>query len=78
MTNDERQPENLIKIKTCNVCGKEFNCNAADIANCQCYAVKVPGDIAAIISKRYADCLCAQCLQEIIQEETLQKGQDNL
>jgi ribosomal protein L34E len=80
LTKDEQQDimKELANIKNCSVCGATFECNAADIANCQCYAVKVPEDIAAIISKRYADCLCAQCLQEIIQKETQQKGQDNL
>lgn len=78
MTNEEKQIRGFGRIKTCALCGVAFECNAADIVNCQCYAVKVPEHVAAIITKRYSDCLCAQCLQEIIQKETLQKKEDNL
>ena len=79
-TKEERQDimKELANIKNCGACGAAFECNAADIVHCQCYAVKVPGNVAAVISKRYADCLCAPCLQEIIQKETLRKEQDNL
>ena len=50
--------------KICERCGNVFACNAADIPDCGCSAIKIGAGIESLLS-RYRDCLCAKCLQEL-------------
>ncbi len=48
--------------KTCPACGKGFQCKATDIANCPCSKAELNGEALRILSKKYGDCLCTDCL----------------
>ena len=57
-----------MEIKTCRRCKNHFACKAEDIKNCQCSLVKLKQAQLKHISKQYDDCLCANCLNKIIEE----------
>lgn len=50
-------------MKTCDLCGKEFNCSLDD--NCWCMDLPV-----VTIPIKYQDCLCPTCLKEAHDQET--------
>lgn len=62
--------ESKHELKVCPRCGKAFECKPGDIANCQCYGVKVSEKVTAFIAKKYGDCLCIACLQELNLKQT--------
>ena len=49
----------------CARCNSSFECNSADVTNCQCNAVPLSIEIQAVIKTKYDDCLCVNCLQEL-------------
>jgi ribosomal protein L34E len=51
--------------KTCPGCNSLFECKLGDIAKCQCYEIKLNDEERDYIARRYADCLCADCMQEL-------------
>lgn len=51
--------------KTCSNCHCSFDCNANDIANCQCFTVQLDKDTITALQATYIDCLCVRCLQTI-------------
>lgn len=57
--------------KYCPRCQAGFECKVGSILLCQCAGVKLDQDDRDYISARYADCLCAACLQEMKSERQL-------
>ena len=53
-------------IKTCERCGDRFECNVADIENCDCRTVKISQEDRDRIELLYNDCVCVKCLQELL------------
>ncbi len=51
--------------KNCARCGASFECKSGDITNCQCYGVKMNAAAEGFIQKKYDDCLCRNCLQQL-------------
>ena len=56
---------NALRRIECGRCGTSFECNAADVINCQCNAVVITSTQQDLIKNNYADCLCANCLQQL-------------
>ena len=56
----------VVTVKTCERCGNSFECNAADIQNCDCHAIKITGKQMVNIPASYKDCLCMKCLRELL------------
>jgi hypothetical protein len=54
--------------KICEACGSEFSCGA-DEGPCWCEGVRLDAATLADLRKRYADCLCPQCLSAVAQEQ---------
>ncbi len=48
------------------MCGKSFICNSDDIKNCQCSKIELPKDVYQYIATNYQDCLCLECLKELL------------
>jgi hypothetical protein len=65
------------ETKTCPRCGQAFECKAGDIAHCQCKEVKLADKAYDLISKKYDDCLCKHCLQQLSQAFYLTLEQQN-
>ena len=60
--------------KTCPRCKISFECKVGDIPHCQCYVVKLSDEERDFISKRFTDCLCADCMGALKSEyKILQK-----
>ncbi len=55
----------VVAVKTCERCGNNFECNNADIQNCDCHAIKITCKQTDNLSASYKDCLCMKCLQEL-------------
>ena len=56
-----------MKEKTCPRCGKKFICHHDDdITKCQCASVQLTTEARKYISENYTDCLCADCLCDIL------------
>ncbi len=56
--------------KACPMCGKPFICNSGDIENCQCSKLELPKDLYQYIATKYQDCLCLECLKELLNKRT--------
>ncbi|MBL7733193.1 MAG: cysteine-rich CWC family protein [Chitinophagaceae bacterium] len=61
------------EIKNCPRCQQVFECKPGNIAQCQCYGIALTAEQRAYAEQRYADCLCAACLQQLAQEWDLFK-----
>jgi hypothetical protein len=57
------------ELKNCPRCGNLFECKPGDIANCQCFGTKLNEEASAFIAKKYGDCLCIGCLQDLNQKQ---------
>ena len=57
-------PQNEVKKINCEVCGNEFSCSAGS-NRCWCFDVKIESAALLEIEKKYAECLCVNCLHEI-------------
>jgi len=51
--------------KICPRCGVKFECKVGSILLCQCTTVKLSEVEKDYISKKYSDCLCADCMKEL-------------
>ena len=49
--------------KHCPRCNESFECKVGDITRCQCYGIKFNDEERNYIGAKYADCLCAPCIQ---------------
>lgn len=50
-------------IKKCPVCGKSFECSHDE--HCWCMSVMIDETTRIELEKRFTDCLCKACLEEI-------------
>ncbi|MCD9189528.1 MAG: cysteine-rich CWC family protein [Pyrinomonadaceae bacterium] len=48
--------------KVCEVCGKEFSCNAEN-GNCWCFDLQLKAETLQKLKENYQDCLCPTCLK---------------
>lgn len=48
--------------KNCPRCGKQFECKAGNITQCQCYGISLSEEAKQLVAERYVDCLCRDCL----------------
>ena len=55
--------------KTCPRCRGPLSCNAEDVSNCACSAIRLSAEQQAAIGRRWTDCLCPSCLGELQQRE---------
>jgi hypothetical protein len=51
--------------KICQRCAKHFECNANNIAACECSRVSLNEKELKFIKENFKDCICANCLMEI-------------
>ena len=59
--------------KTCPRCGKKFICrHNDDITKCQCASVQLTPEARNYIASEYTDCLCVDCLREILNNKLWQ------
>ncbi len=56
------------EIKKCPKCGGSFECKNYNILNCACIEVQLNNRARQILSEQYDDCLCVNCLKEIVKE----------
>lgn len=54
--------------KACERCGAVFECRVGNISSCQCYAVKLSEKERDFIATRFADCICAGCMEAMKKE----------
>jgi Cysteine-rich CWC len=59
--------------KNCPRCGTFFECKVGDIPHCQCYVIKLSDDERDFISKKFTDCLCANCIKALKSEYNILK-----
>ena len=55
--------------KICPRCNKQFECKAGTIIQCQCYGIHVPDELKSLLEKQYDDCLCRNCLLEMVMHQ---------
>ena len=53
------------EIKYCPKCNLQFECNAENITQCQCYHIVLTPAQHEYIAANYSDCLCNNCLVAI-------------
>jgi Cysteine-rich CWC len=61
------------EIKSCLRCGKDFECKAGNIGECQYFGFTMTDELKAYLEQRYNDCLCRSCLQYLQVELNLFK-----
>ncbi|MEM6821334.1 MAG: cysteine-rich CWC family protein [Verrucomicrobiota bacterium] len=61
-----RTQEEKHERKSCPRCGKDFTCMMNNIVYCKCSEVDVPVEVAHSIEIVYQDCLCYECLNELV------------
>lgn len=54
--------------KACLRCNKEFECKLENIFACQCSDAYIPPKLSEQIADTYNDCICNDCLEEMIDE----------
>ena len=59
--------------KPCPRCGKNFECKAGNISQCQCFGFTLTDELKAYLEQRYSDCLCKNCLEYLQLELNLFK-----
>lgn len=57
--------------KECPHCGKPFVCSMN--SHCWCFEVIIPFDVQDYIAARYDDCICRDCICEIIKNKALRE-----
>ena len=62
LLNDEKTIRNVATTKKCPRCGALFVCRHGEIEKCHCTAVTLSPTQREWLRKKYADCLCAECL----------------
>lgn len=66
LLNDEKTIRNVATTKKCPRCGALFVCRHGEIEKCHCTAVTLSPTQREWLRKKYVDCLCAECLKEIV------------
>ena len=61
--------------KNCPRCKASFECKVGHIPHCQCYAVKLSDVEREFISKRFTDCLCANCMKAMKSDYNILQGE---
>lgn len=59
---------------SCSKCEKEFHC-LRDEEKCWCHTWHIPKEVANNIQALYDDCLCADCLKEVLNERSKNNNQ---
>lgn len=54
--------------KTCPRCKKEFECKPENIFSCRCSDVYIPPRLSEQIGNLYSDCICDNCMEEMLDE----------
>ena len=54
----------LSRDLVCESCGKNFSCGAS-LSGCWCAEIKLSDEARADLKRRYRDCLCRECLENI-------------
>lgn len=57
--------------KACPRCGGGFECRLGSIHRCQCVDIQLSDTTREWIARRYDDCLCRNCLEELSDAERL-------
>ena len=52
------------KKSICESCGSDFSCSASN-GRCWCFDVEIAQQALLQIEKKYGDCLCLACLENI-------------
>lgn len=48
--------------KSCERCGKYFECKPGDITHCQCFGITMSPEAKEWIATKYVDCICGNCM----------------
>ncbi|MFI5157070.1 MAG: cysteine-rich CWC family protein [Chitinophagales bacterium] len=59
------------EIKTCPRCKESFECKLGNISHCQCNGLQLSSESMHAIATKYQDCLCRNCLLEIMARNSL-------
>jgi len=54
----------MIEKKICPICGNDVGCTLN--SSCWCFSVDVPLKVREYLSIEYEDCICKECLLELI------------
>ncbi len=52
-------------LKNCAKCSQQFECEAENIDTCHCRTIKLNAKQLVLLSERYNNCLCNECLKLI-------------
>ncbi|ABL66577.1 hypothetical protein Cpha266_2589 [Chlorobium phaeobacteroides DSM 266] len=66
MTTDHEVKSSGERESICPVCGERFIC--AHSASCWCASRKIPAALSEYLAGRYDTCLCATCLDRLIEQ----------
>lgn len=55
--------------QTCPRCGSPFDCRLDDADHCACADIDLTAELTRRINAEWGDCLCANCLRELVQAE---------
>jgi len=55
------------EVKVCPRCGNHFTCMHQVSVSCDCCNIDLPDTLTRQLSRRYDDCLCFDCLQQLLQ-----------
>lgn len=58
----------------CSKCQKEFHCQR-DQEQCWCYTWIIPTEVKDEMQSLYQDCLCVDCLKQVIDERSKDNNQ---
>ncbi len=56
------------EIKYCPRCNQPFECKVGNILLCQCNNIRLTEHEQSYLEKKYNDCLCIVCLEQVRQE----------
>lgn len=57
------------EIKICPKCGRSFQCNNYNILKCACAQIPLDSEARQLISEKYDDCLCTDCLKSFVPDK---------
>jgi hypothetical protein len=47
---------------TCPCCGEGFRCQPGNIAQCECFGIKLSPEQRQELDERFGECVCRKCL----------------
>lgn len=50
------------ELKSCERCGKYFECKPGDITHCQCFGITISIEAKEWMANKYTDCICSTCM----------------